>query len=105
MVSIYVNMSCVMLALSILLLSARYDLPDSYQRCHDLFRYCESTDMLLPFALFCLVTAFVLLYWTSYLRSGRVSKCLKILAAVECFKGGEISMIISNRIMVKTLRH
>ena len=47
MVSVYINMSLVMLALSIFLLSARYDLPD-YQGEHDLLLYYESIDIFLP---------------------------------------------------------
>ena len=73
MVSIYVNMSCVMLAMSIFLLSARYDLPDFYHEGHDILLNYEDNAMLLRLALFCLVTGFILLYWTSYLRNGRTS--------------------------------
>ena len=91
-------MSLVMLALSIFLLSARYDLPD-YQGEHDLLLYYESIDIFLPFALYCLVAAFILLYGTSYLRNGRASKCLRILAAVECFTGGKLSMVISKTVL------
>ena len=99
MASIYVNMSCVMLALSIFLLSARYDLPDFYLEGHGKLINYEFIEMLLPAALFCLVTAFVLLYWTSYLRNARASKCLKIVAAVECFKGGKMSIIKSETVL------
>ena len=92
-------MSCVMLAVSIFLLSARYDLPDFYCEGHSKLINYEYISMLLPAALFCLVTAFILLYWTSYLRNVRASKCLKILAAVECFKGGEMSIIKSKTVL------
>ena len=91
-------MSLVMLALSIFLLSARYDLPD-YQGEHDLLVYYESIDIFVPFALYCLVPAFILLYVTSYLRNGKAPECLKKLEVVECFIGGKLSMVISKTVL------
>ena len=88
-VSIYVKMSNVMLALSVFLLSARYWLEEYYYYGESLYINYEAVGILLPMALCCLVTAFVLLHCSSYLtRYGTASRYLKRLAAVGCLIGG-----------------
>ena len=88
-VSIYVTMSKVMLALSVFLLSARYKLYENYYGLSLYINY-EAVGVLLPVALCWLATSFICLYLAPHVVNRMATMCLKILAAVGCFIGGEI---------------
>ena len=86
--SIYVKMSNVMLALSVFLLLNSYWLEDYYYygKSVNINYPYEAVGILMPMALCCLVTAFILLHCSSYLT--RYGTNLKGLAAVGCLIGG-----------------